>query len=113
MRPIDGERSLQSVSHEGGGIAAGETTRWTQRAFRSLFKVQGLPDIIRVDNGAPFASMGPGGLSKLSRGRRGQPFIVDMRLRRMAKPKREVESRESSADGEAISVDFFEVRGRL
>ena len=42
------------------------TTRWTQRAFRSLFKSQGLPDIIRVDNGAPFASMGPGGLSKLS-----------------------------------------------
>ncbi len=38
----------------------------TQRAFRALFKSQGLPDIIRVDNGAPFASMGPGGLSKLS-----------------------------------------------
>ena len=42
------------------------TTRWTQRAFRALFKLQGLPEIIRVDNGAPFASMGPGGLSKLS-----------------------------------------------
>lgn len=36
------------------------TTRWTQRAFRALFKRQGLPEIIRVDNGAPFASMGPG-----------------------------------------------------
>lgn len=42
------------------------TTGWTQRAFRSLFKSQGLPEIIRVDNGAPFASMGPGGRSKLS-----------------------------------------------
>ena len=42
------------------------TTRWTQRAFRELFRSQGLPEIIRVDNGAPFASMGPGGLSKLS-----------------------------------------------
>jgi transposase InsO family protein len=42
------------------------TTRWTKREFRSLFKRYGLPEIIRVDNGAPFASMGPGGLSKLS-----------------------------------------------
>jgi len=42
------------------------TTRWTQQALRSLFHRQGLPEIIRVDNGAPFASMGPGGLSKLS-----------------------------------------------
>jgi transposase InsO family protein len=42
------------------------TTRWTQGAFRGLFRQQGIPEIIRVDNGAPFASMGPGGLSKLS-----------------------------------------------
>lgn len=42
------------------------TTRWTQGAFRALFRRSGLPEIIRVDNGAPFASMGPGGLSKLS-----------------------------------------------
>ena len=41
-------------------------TRWTQESFRALFRNQGLPEIIRVDNGAPFASMGPGGLSKLS-----------------------------------------------
>ena len=44
----------------------GATTGPTQRAFRSLFRRYGLPEIIRVDNGAPFASMGPGGLSKLS-----------------------------------------------
>jgi len=42
------------------------TTKWTQRAFRSMFRRYGIPEIIRVDNGAPFASMGPGGLSKLS-----------------------------------------------
>ena len=42
------------------------TTRWTQKAFRSLFRREGLPEIIRVDNGAPFASVGPGGLSRLS-----------------------------------------------
>ena len=42
------------------------TTGWTMGAFRGMFRHHGLPDIIRVDNGAPFASMGPGGLSKLS-----------------------------------------------
>ena len=42
------------------------TVRWTQEAFRAMFRRYGLPEIIRVDNGAPFASMGPGGLSKLS-----------------------------------------------
>jgi transposase InsO family protein len=42
------------------------TARWTQGAFRGLFRHQGLPEIIRVDNGAPFAAMSPGGLSKLS-----------------------------------------------
>ena len=33
--------------------------QWTQAAFRGLFRRNGLPEIIRVDNGAPFASMGP------------------------------------------------------
>ena len=42
------------------------TVRWTQREFRSVFKRYGLPEIIRVDNGSPFASMGPAGLSRLS-----------------------------------------------
>jgi transposase InsO family protein len=41
-------------------------TAWTKAAFQALFRRQGLPEIIRVDNGAPFASQGPGGLSKLS-----------------------------------------------
>jgi len=42
------------------------TVKWTQREFRNVFKQYGLPEIIRVDNGSPFASSGPGGLSKLS-----------------------------------------------
>lgn len=42
------------------------TVKWTQREFRNVFKRYGLPEIIRVDNGSPFASNGPGGLSKLS-----------------------------------------------
>jgi hypothetical protein len=37
-----------------------------EKTFRSDVQRTGLPEIIQVDNGAPFASMGPGGLSKLS-----------------------------------------------
>ena len=42
------------------------TTKWTLKSFRALFRREGVPEIIRVDNGAPFASTGPGGLSRLS-----------------------------------------------
>ena len=42
------------------------TGRYTRKAFENMFKQYGLPEIIRVDNGAPFASMGAGGLSQLS-----------------------------------------------
>ena len=42
------------------------TIGWTQKSFKAAFRRYGLPEIIRVDNGAPFASMGPGGLSRLS-----------------------------------------------
>jgi hypothetical protein len=34
--------------------------------FEEVFKKYGLPEVIRTDNGAPFASVGLGGLSKLS-----------------------------------------------
>jgi putative transposase len=44
----------------------GQTLRPTQRSFKHAFRAHGLPEIIRVDNGSPFASMGPGGLSRLS-----------------------------------------------
>lgn len=41
-------------------------TSFAKAAFWALFRRQGIPEIIRVDNGTPFASQGPGGLSKLS-----------------------------------------------
>jgi transposase InsO family protein len=37
-----------------------------QRSFESVFRAYGLPTAVRTDNGPPFASVGPGGLSKLS-----------------------------------------------
>lgn len=42
------------------------TRRWTMANFKLAFQHFGLPETIRVDNGSPFASMGPGNLSKLS-----------------------------------------------
>ena len=39
----------------------------TREAFESLFREYGLPWRIRTDNGAPFASNSPGGLSQLSK----------------------------------------------
>lgn len=42
--------------------------RWrpTKAVFTRLFKRYGLPQVIRTDNGGPFASTGPAGLSRLS-----------------------------------------------
>jgi transposase InsO family protein len=42
------------------------TQYWTRRGFERAFERNGMPEIIRVDNGSPFGSIGPGGLSKLS-----------------------------------------------
>jgi len=44
--------------------------RWrpVQAVFRQLFRRYGLPQVIRTDNGGPFASTGPAGLSRLSAG---------------------------------------------
>lgn len=42
------------------------TQAWTRMAYASLFRTHGLPEIIRMDNGSPFGSIGPGGLSKLT-----------------------------------------------
>jgi len=38
----------------------------SKAVFREVFRMHGLPKKIRTDNGAPFASTGLGGLSKLS-----------------------------------------------
>lgn len=42
--------------------------RWqpAKAVFTQLFKCYGLPQVIRTDNGGPFASNGPAGLSRLS-----------------------------------------------
>lgn len=44
------------------------TQHWrpVQGVFTRLFQAYGMPEIIRVDNGGPFASQGPAGLSRLS-----------------------------------------------
>lgn len=38
----------------------------TKEAFERAFREYGLPDVIRTDNGSPFSSLAPGGLSKLA-----------------------------------------------
>lgn len=50
------------------GIEADEasTQATAQAGFMKAFRAFGLPETIRVDNGSPFASMGPGRLSRLS-----------------------------------------------
>ena len=50
------------------GIEADEfsTQKTAKAGFKKAFRQYGVPEIIRVDNGSPFASMGPGRLSKLS-----------------------------------------------
>ena len=42
------------------------STAETKPVFRTLFRAVGLPDAIRTDNGAPFASIGLHGLSALN-----------------------------------------------
>jgi len=42
------------------------TQMWTRQCFSNLFRTHGLPEIIRMDNGSPFGSIGPGGLSRLT-----------------------------------------------
>ena len=37
-----------------------------QKEFESAFREYGMPDAIRTDNGAPFSTLAPGGLSRLS-----------------------------------------------
>ncbi|MGI9258074.1 MAG: integrase core domain-containing protein [Gammaproteobacteria bacterium] len=40
--------------------------RPSQKVFESAFREYGLPDAIRTDNGAPFSTLAPGGLSRLA-----------------------------------------------
>src|ERR1039458_1105576 len=47
-------------------IAAKTDTPHVEALFDATFREYGLPDVIHTDNGAPFASRAPGGLSRLS-----------------------------------------------
>jgi transposase InsO family protein len=38
----------------------------SQKVFESAFREFGLPEVIRTDNGAPFSTLAPGGLSRLA-----------------------------------------------
>jgi transposase InsO family protein len=47
-------------------IAAKTGTLHVEALFDAVFREHGLPQVIHTDNGAPFASRAPGGLSRLS-----------------------------------------------
>jgi putative transposase len=47
-------------------LLADQSWRPVRRVFLRLFRRYGYPQIIRVDNGGPFGSTGPAGLSRLS-----------------------------------------------
>jgi hypothetical protein len=47
-------------------VLATQHGRPVKAAFAGLFQRRGLPEVIRIDNGNPFASRGPAGLSQLS-----------------------------------------------
>jgi len=48
------------------GLLRQQNWRQVRRVFQRLFGQRGYPEIIRVDNGSPFGSTGPAGLSRLS-----------------------------------------------
>jgi putative transposase len=54
-----------------------QTWRPVQRVFIGLFGQNGYPKIIRVDNGMPFGSIGPAGLSRLSAWWRALGIVVE------------------------------------
>jgi hypothetical protein len=54
-----------------------QTWRPVQRVFVGLFGQNGYPKIIRVDNGMPFESIGPAGLSRLSAWWRAVGIVVE------------------------------------
>ena len=47
-------------------VLAGHDWEPVRRIFRQLFRKYGYPAVIRTDNGGPFGSTGPAGLSRLS-----------------------------------------------
>jgi transposase InsO family protein len=47
-------------------IVARTNYQYSQSVFETAFREYGLPTVIHTDNGVPFASLAPGGLSRLS-----------------------------------------------
>ena len=59
-------RDLYSRYVLGIRVLPNQAEAWRRQAFIDWFTQFGLPRLIRVDNGSPFASQGPLGLSRLS-----------------------------------------------
>lgn len=71
--PVDGKRCFPLTITDGYsryilGCEGLRSSRFspTQRIFKAVFRKYGLPDVIRTDNGAPFSSLAPAGLSSLA-----------------------------------------------
>lgn len=60
---ITDQHSRYLLACEGMGAISDEQSR---EVFQDVFREHGLPDVIRTDNGTPFASTGLAGLSKLN-----------------------------------------------
>jgi len=68
FRTADGQRHEPFFSRYGLclRLLPNQNDAGAQRIFQRLFRQRGLPNIIRVDNGSPFAGKGALGLSRLS-----------------------------------------------
>jgi transposase InsO family protein len=71
--PVDGKRCHPLTISDGFSryLIRCEALRrpmseYVQEVFESAFREYGLPDAIRTDNGAPFSTLAPGGLSRLA-----------------------------------------------
>ena len=58
--------TVLAVNGDHGSGATDATWSLTKKQFERVFREYGLPEVIRTDNGTPFASLGIGGLSRLS-----------------------------------------------
>ncbi len=71
--PVSGKRCCPLTITDGFSryllkckVLKSSTLTPTQRVFESAFREYGLPDAIRTDNGAPFSTVAPAGLSRLA-----------------------------------------------
>ncbi len=71
------------------GIRVLPDQKWwrVKRVFIGLFRRYGMPQIIRVDNGGPFGSTGPAGLSRLSAPEWSPVWEIEVEFIRPAHPQ--------------------------